>query len=69
MSERRPASSRTAPRIGSVISSLRLDGWRPVPDRSTVPLLGSLRPLLAEFAVPANLAVLIPTQRPIVAAH
>jgi hypothetical protein len=58
MSERRP----TTPGPLSAIRALRLDAWRPVHTEPVHGLLGSLRPILGDFA-PARSIAVVPAQR------
>lgn len=59
MAQRRP----TTPGKASAIRQLRLDAWRPVPAPRAEQQLGSLRPLLRNFTVPAGPVALVPAQR------
>jgi hypothetical protein len=58
MSERKP----TTPNQYSAIRALRLDAWRVPSTEPTDRLLGSLTPVLGEFA-PARRVAVVPAQR------
>lgn len=59
MAAQRPTPSRVA----SAIRELRLDAWQPIMGPSAPRLLGSLRPILGDFAPAVSLTALVPAQR------